>query len=218
MGIYVFNAKTLVDALATDTTDFGKEIIPGLLGKEKMYSYVFDDYWEDIGTVKAFFDTNLSLTDPMPPFNFFDEDAKIYTRARLLPASKLNSCKVDRAVLADGCIMTDGSLTRCSLGVRSVVKNGAELNDVVMMGADFYETTEELAENQALGRPDVGVGKNSVVKNAILDKNVRIGENVVLDPAGLEDNFGEGIDIAIRDGVLVVCKNVVVPDGFVLKA
>ncbi len=218
MGIYVFNAKTLVDALATDTTDFGKEIIPGLLGKEKMYSYVFDDYWEDIGTVKAFFDTNLSLTDPMPPFNFFEEDAKIYTRARLLPASKLNSCKVDRAVLADGCIMTDGSLTRCSLGVRSVVKNGAELNDVVMMGADFYETTEELAENQALGRPDVGVGKNSVVKNAILDKNVRIGENVVLDPAGLEDNFGEGIDIAIRDGVLVVCKNVVVPDGFVLKA
>jgi glucose-1-phosphate adenylyltransferase len=204
--------------LATDTTDFGKEIIPGLLGKEKMCSYVFDEYWEDIGTVKAFFDTNLSLTDAMPPFNFFDEDAKIYTRARLLPASKLNSCKVDRVVIADGCIVTDGSLTRCSLGVRSIVHRGADLQNVVMMGADSYETAADLEENVALGRPAKGVGPGSVVKHAILDKNVRIGKNVVLDPTGLPDHFGEGIDLAIRDGVLVVCKNVVVPDGFVLRA
>ncbi len=218
MGIYVFNAKTLVEALATDTTDFGKEIIPSLLGKEKMCSYVFDEYWEDIGTVKAFFDTNLSLTDEIPPFNFFDEDAKIYTRARLLPASKLNSCRVDRAVVADGCIVTNGSLTRCSLGVRSVVHSGADLQDVVMMGADSYETTEELEENAAAGRPSMGVGEGSVIRHAILDKNVRIGKNVVLDPTGLPDKFGDGVDLAIRDGVLVVCKGVVVPDGFVLKA
>ena len=124
---------------------------------------------------------------------------------------------VDRAVVSDGCIVTDGSLTRCSLGVRSVVQNGADLNNVVMMGADRYETSADIDENRKLGRPDLGVGKNSVVKNAILDKNVRIGENVVLDPAGMEDNFGEGVEIAIRDGVLVVCKNVVVPDGFVLQ-
>jgi glucose-1-phosphate adenylyltransferase len=218
MGIYVFNAKALVDALAMDATDFGKEIIPGLLGKEKMCSYVFDEYWEDIGTVKAFFDTNLSLTDEIPPFNFFDEDAKIYTRARLLPASKLNSCRVDRAVVADGCIVTNGSLTRCSLGVRSVVHSGAALEDVVMMGADWFETTDELEENAALGRPSIGVGEGSIVKHAILDKNVRIGKNVVLDPTGLPDKFGEGVDIAIRDGVLVVCKGTVVPDGFVLTA
>jgi len=218
MGIYVFNAKTLIDALATDTTDFGKEIIPGLLGKEKMCSYVFDEYWEDIGTVKAFFDTNLSLTDALPPFNFFDEDAKIYTRARLLPASKLNSCNVDRAVVADGCIVTNGTLTRCSLGVRSVVHNGAELENVIMMGADSYETADDLEENVAAARPDIGVGEGSVVRHAILDKNVRIGKHVVLDPTGLPDRFGEGIDLAIRDGVLVVCKNVVVPDGFVLNA
>lgn len=218
MGIYVFNADALDAALDTDTTDFGKEIIPSLLGKVKMCSYVFDDYWEDIGTVRAFFDTNLSLTDDIPPFNFFDEDAKIYTRARLLPASKLNSCKVDRAVVADGCIVSNGSLTRCSLGVRSVVHNGADLKDVVMMGADHYETTDELGENRAMGRPDIGVGEGSVVRHAILDKNVRIGKNVVLDPAGLPDKFGDGVDIAIRDGVLVVCKGVTVPDGFVLKA
>ena len=218
MGIYVFNAKTLIDALATDTTDFGKEIIPGLLGKEKMCSYVFDEYWEDIGTVKAFFDTNLSLTDALPPFNFFDEDAKIYTRARLLPSSKLNSCNVDRAVVADGCIVTNGTLTRCSLGVRSVVHNGAELENVIMMGSDSYETADDLEENVAAARPDIGVGEGSVVRHAILDKNVRIGKHVVLDPTGLPDRFGDGIDLAIRDGVLVVCKNVVVPDGFVLNA
>jgi glucose-1-phosphate adenylyltransferase len=218
MGIYVFNANTLVEALKTDTTDFGKEIIPGLLGKEKMCSYVFDEYWEDIGTVKAFFDTNLSLTDAIPPFNFFDEEAKIYTRARLLPASKMNSCRVDRSVVADGCIVTNGSLTRCLLGVRSVVHSGAVLEDVVMMGADFYETTDDIEQDAGKGLPAIGVGPGSFVKHAILDKNVRIGRNVVLDPTGLPDNFGEGIDIAIRDGVLVVCKNVIVPDGFVLRA
>lgn len=218
MGIYVFNAKTLIDALDSDAADFGKEIIPGLLGKAKMCSYVFDEYWEDIGTVRAFFDTNLSLTDTIPPFNFFDEDAKIYTRARLLPASKLNSCTVDRAVIADGCIVTDGSLVRSSLGIRSVVQNKAKIENVVMMGADRYETAADLVENRELGRPDFGVGEGSIIKNAILDKNVRIGKNVVLDPTGLPDNFGEGVDIAIRDGVLVVCKGVVVPDGFVMKA
>ncbi len=218
MGIYVFNATTLDKALDSDTTDFGKEIIPGLLGQVKMCSYVFDDYWEDIGTVKAFFDCNLRLTDPVPPFNFFNEDAKIFTHARFLPAAKLNSCKIDRAVVADGSIVTDASLTRCSLGVRSVISEDSNLENVVMMGADYYEDDEDRAENVSLGRPAMGVGKNSRVKDAILDKNVRIGDNVVLDPTGLPDNFGPGVDVAIRDGVCVVCKGAVVPDGFVLKA
>ena len=218
MGIYVFNGKTLIEALDSDTTDFGKEVIPGLLGKAKMCSYVFDSYWEDIGTVRAFFDANLRLTDPVPPFNFFDEEARIYTHARFLPASKLNSCTVDRAVMADGCIVTDAKITRCSLGVRSIVDTGTELDNVVMMGADYFETLDDLEENENLGRPSFGVGKNCRIKNAILDKNVRIGDNVVLDPTGLEDNFGEGVNIAIRDGVLVVCKDTVVPDGFVMQA
>jgi glucose-1-phosphate adenylyltransferase len=218
MGIYVFNANTLIDALKTDTTDFGKEIIPALLGKSKMCSYVFDDYWEDIGTVKAFFDANIRLTDPVPPFNFFDEEARIFTHARFLPASKINSCVVDRAILADGCIVSDAIIKHSTLGVRSVVREKTLFENVVMMGADSFETVEDLAENQVLGRPNFGVGQNCIVKNAILDKSVRIGNNVVLDPTGLPDNFGPDVDIAIRDGVLVVCKDTIVPDGFVLKA
>ncbi|MEC8329804.1 MAG: glucose-1-phosphate adenylyltransferase [Verrucomicrobiota bacterium] len=218
MGIYVFSAKTLNEALRSESTDFGKEIIPGMLGKQKLCSYVFDGYWEDIGTVKAFFDCNLRLTDPIPPFNFFDEEALIYTRARFLPASKLNSCTVDRAVVADGCIVSDATLNRCSLGVRSVVAENSELENVVMMGADHFETFEQISTNKKEGRPAMGVGRNCQINNAILDKNVRIGDNVVMDPTGLPDNFGPGIDVAVRDGILVVTKDTIVPDGFVLKA
>jgi glucose-1-phosphate adenylyltransferase len=154
----------------------------------------------------------------VPPFNFFDEDARIFTHARFLPASKLNSCKVDRAVVADGCIVSDATLTRSSLGVRSVVAEQSTLDNVVMMGADYFETAEELEANRAQGRPAIGVGRNCQIHNAILDKNVRIGDNVVLDPTGLPDNFGPDVDIAVRDGVLVVTKEAIVPDGFVLKA
>ena len=218
MGIYVFNAKVLIDALKSDATDFGKEIIPGLLGQAKICSYVFDDYWEDIGTVKAFFDANIRLTDPIPPFNFFDEEARIFTHARFLPASKINSCVVDRAILADGCIVTDGVIKHSTLGVRSVVREQSSLENVVMMGADNFEATEDLEENRRLGRPAYGVGKNCMIKNAILDKNVRIGNHVVLDPTGLPDNYGPDVSVAIRDGVLVVCKDTIVPDGFVIKA
>jgi len=218
MGIYVFNAKTLVEALNTVATDFGKEIIPGLLGKAKMCSYVFDEYWEDIGTVKAFFDANLRLTDDLPPFNFFDEEARIFTHARFLPASKINSCKVERAVMADGCIVTDGDLKCCSLGIRSIVRSGSRLENVVMMGADFFETDAELNAGMNAGLSPLGVGRNCVIKNAILDKNVRIGDNVILDPTGLEDRFNDGGDVAIRDGVLVVSKDAVIPSGFTLKA
>ena len=218
MGIYVFNAKVLIDALKSDATDFGKEIIPGLLGQAKICSYVFDDYWEDIGTVKAFFDANIRLTDPIPTFNFFDEEARIFTHARFLPASKINSCVVDRAILADGCIVTDGLIKHSTLGVRSVVREQSSLENVVMMGADNFEATEDLEENIRLGRPAYGVGKNCMIKNAILDKNVRIGNHVVLDPTGLPDNYGPDVSVAIRDGVLVVCKDTIVPDGFVIKA
>jgi glucose-1-phosphate adenylyltransferase len=218
MGIYVFNAKTLKAALDSDTTDFGKEIIPGLLGKVKMQSYIFDDYWEDIGTVKAFFEANLRLTDAVPPFNFFDEEARIYTRARYLPASKIHGSFIERAVIGDGSIVSSARLNRCTLGVRSVVRDATTLENVVMMGADAYESLDDMVENRELVRPDIGIGQNCLIKNAIIDKNVRIGNDVILDPEGLPDNFGDGVDIAIRDGVLVVCKDVVVPDGFVMKA
>jgi glucose-1-phosphate adenylyltransferase len=218
MGIYVFNSGTLFKALDSNETDFGKEVIPSLLGKVKMCSYIFDDYWEDIGTVKAFFDCNLNLTDPVPPFNFFDEEARIFTRARYLGASKLNNCKANRTIMADGCIVTNVTLSRCSLGIRSVVREQSTLDNVVMMGADFYETPANIEDNRRLGRPDIGVGQNCRINHAILDKNVRIGHNVVLDATGLPDKYGPDVDITIRDGVIVVSKGMIIPDDYVLKA
>jgi glucose-1-phosphate adenylyltransferase len=216
MGIYVFNAKVMREALKTDATDFGKEIIPGMLGQRPMYAHIFDDYWEDIGTVRAFFDTNLLLTDPVPPFNFYDAENLIYTHARYLPASKLNSCRTERAVISDGCIITDATLKRCVIGVRSVIREGTILENVVMMGADNFEAPEDLERNRNYQRPDIGIGRNCHIKNAIIDKNARIGNNVVLSPKGKPDLY-EKDDIFVRDGVLLVNKNAVVPDNFVLE-
>ncbi|MFP4166086.1 MAG: glucose-1-phosphate adenylyltransferase [Opitutales bacterium] len=218
MGIYIFKARTLIDSLSSSATDFGKEVIPGLLGQAKMRAYVFDSYWEDIGTVRAFFEANLRLTDPVPPFNFFDEEARIFTRARFLPGAKINGCKIARAVLADGCIITDAAIKQSSVGLRSVVADGSELDHVVMMGADYFETPQDIKDNRELKRPDLGVGKNCRIKNAILDKNVRIGDNVTLDPTGLEDDYKPGADVVVRDGVLVVCKGVTLPDGYAFCA
>ncbi|WP_309397241.1 glucose-1-phosphate adenylyltransferase [Cerasicoccus maritimus] len=212
MGIYVFSARVMREALNGDETDFGKEIIPGLLGKISMNSYIFDDYWEDIGTVAAFFDANLALTDDVPPFNFFEDKAPIYTRARYLPATKVNSAEVSRALFGGGCIISKAKVHHCVIGVRSMIGDGSELNDVVMMGADWYETAENREENATLQRPNMGVGKNCVIKNAIIDKNARIGDDVELSPDGKPDGWSEG-DMYVRDGILMVMKNGVVSNG-----
>lgn len=212
MGIYVFNRKVLTDALAGKETDFGKEIIPGLLGKKKLYAHVFEGYWEDIGTVKAFFDANLALAQPLPPFNFFDPAAPIYTQDRYLPPSKLNKCAFDYAVIGDGSIIEDSTIQHSVLGMRSFVREGTRLKDVVMMGADYYESEDELQANLATGRPHLGVGPGCFIEHAIIDKNARIGAGVSLSAIGKADgDYPHGI--IIRDGVLVVPKGVVVPDG-----
>ena len=139
MGIYVFNRQVLVDAMAGEGTDFGKHIIPGAIQKYRVHAYIFQGYWEDIGTIRAFFDANLALTDIIPPYSFFDRSAPIYTRARFLPASKINGVSIRNAIISDGCILTDARLERCVIGIRSVINSGAELRDVVLMGADYYE-------------------------------------------------------------------------------
>lgn len=215
MGIYVFNRKVLAEALDNDQKDFGKEIIPGLLGKKKLFAHVFEGYWEDIGTVKAFFDANLALAQPLPPFNFFDQGAPIYTQDRYLPPSKINHCTVDYAVFGDGSIIEDSTITHCVLGIRSFVREGTVLKDVVMMGADYYESEDQIQANAAKGVPNLGVGAGCVIEHAIIDKNARIGAGVKLSAIGKEDgNYPHGV--VIRDGVLVVPKGMVVPDGFVL--
>lgn len=213
MGIYVFGRKVLAEALGNNMKDFGKEIIPGLLGQKRLFSYIFEGYWEDIGTVKAFFDANLALAQPLPPFNFFDRTAPIYTHARYLPASKINRCSIDHVVIGDGCIVTDSSLKRCVIGIRAVLGENSSLEDVIMMGADYLQLDKEIAADVAAGRPPVGVGRNCRIRHAIIDKNTRIGDNVTLDPAGKPD--GEyPHDIIIRDGILCVCKGATIPSGF----
>lgn len=215
MGIYVFNRKALAEALDNGMTDFGKEVIPALLGKQKLYAHVFEGYWEDIGTVKAFFDANLALAQPLPPFNFYDPAAPIYTQDRYLPPSKVNRCTFDFAVFGDGSIIEDSTITHSVLGIRSIVRAGSVLKDVVMMGADYYESEDEILANKVASRPHIGVGAGSHIEHAIIDKNARIGAGVTILACGKPDgDYPHGI--IIRDGVLVVAKGVVVPDGFVL--
>ena len=215
MGIYLFNRSTLVEALDNSMTDFGKEVIPSLLGNRRLFSFIFEGYWEDIGTVRAFFEANLLLTNPLPPFNFFTAGAPIYTNARYLPASKINNCTIDHVIIADGCIVTEAHLKRCVIGIRSILRQNSRLENTVMMGSDFFESEEELKSNRESGVPDIGIGENTIVRTSIIDKNARIGKNVVLDPAGKPENF-ESKGIYIRDGVLVVPKNAVIPDNTVI--
>ncbi|MFO1451143.1 MAG: glucose-1-phosphate adenylyltransferase [Opitutaceae bacterium] len=215
MGIYVFNRQVLAEALDNAMTDFGKEVIPSLLGKKRLFAHLFEGYWEDIGTVRAFFEANLQLAHPLPPFNFYDPAAPIYTSARFLPASKINKCQIDHVVIGDGSIVTDSSLHRCVLGIRSFLGEGTSLEDVIVMGADYYESEDELLANTAKGVPHMGVGRNCNIRKAIIDKNARIGDGVILSPEGKADGtYDHGI--VIRDGVLVVPKGVMVPSGTVI--
>jgi glucose-1-phosphate adenylyltransferase len=215
MGIYCFNMGVLRKSLGNTYTDFGKEVIPLLLGDVKMHGYVFEGYWEDIGTVHSFFEANLSITDTVPPFNFFEQGKLVYTRARFLPASKVNGLSMSRGVMAGGCIISESELERVVIGVRSVVNRGNKFKNVVMMGADYFEADEDRKRNAEMGRPNLGVGENCEIQNAIIDKNARIGNNVKLSPEGKPDMYEEG-DVIVRDGVLVVLKNGIVPDGTVI--
>lgn len=216
MGIYVFNKRLLWEALAdTHQTDFGKEVIPSMLGRRRLSAFVFNGYWEDIGTVRSFFECNLSLTDTVPPFNFFERDRTIFTHARFLPASKINDSHLNQAIIADGSIISRARLQRCVIGVRSFIRDGSSLENVVMMGQDAFETAEDFALNRKLGRPDIGIGKDCVIEHAIIDKNARIGDGVRLSPKGKPDLW-EKDGVIVRDGVTIVSKNAIIPSGTVV--
>ncbi|MDX2186893.1 MAG: glucose-1-phosphate adenylyltransferase [Opitutaceae bacterium] len=215
MGIYVFNRSVLAEALDNSMTDFGKEIIPGLLGKKRLFSYMFEGYWEDIGTVRAFFEANLALAQPLPPFNFFDPTAPIYTKDNYLPASKVNNCTIDYVVLGDGSIVEDSRVKHSVLGIRSHVRSGSVLEDVIVMGSDFYQTEAMMAEDRALNRPHLCIGRGCTIRGSIIDKNARIGDNVTLIAEGKKDGtYPHGV--IVRDGVLLVPKGGIVPAGTVI--
>ncbi|MFM1747154.1 MAG: hypothetical protein RLZZ188_820 [Verrucomicrobiota bacterium] len=216
MGIYVFNRSVLEAALENTMTDFGKEVIPSLLGRKKLFAHIFEGYWEDIGTVRAFYEANLALAQPLPPFNFFEPTAPVYTHPRFLPPSKLNRCTVDHVVIGDGSILTDSTLKHCVLGVRAFVGEGSTLADSIVMGSDYYETDAQLEGNVARRRPNLGVGRNCRIEGAIIDKNARIGDGCVLSAKGKADGTYANGAVIIRDGVLVVPKNAVLPPGTVV--
>ena len=216
MGVYLFKTDALVRLLEQeDGHDFGLHIIPSAVESMHVQAFPFEGYWEDIGTISTFYEANLALTRPDPPFDFYDPDRPIYTHSRFLPASRIDGCRVERTVVAEGCWLYDSDIEECVIGLRSVVRPGARLRRVVMMGADFYETEDEKAENRRVGRPQVGIGQDARIERAIIDKNARIGKRVVIRSyEGEEDQDCE--DYAIRDGIVVIPKNALIPDGTVI--
>ncbi len=211
MGIYLFKTGVMVDLLrGSDDLDFGKEVIPKAIHDHRVFAFPYDGYWRDIGTIGAFHQANLELALPVPPLNLYSSVFPIFTHARFLPGVKIHDCEVSHSVLADGSVIIGGEIHRCVIGIRSVIRSGSVLEDCVMMGANFYET-----QGSDSGRISLGVGKNCVIKKAILDRNVRIGDDVqLINAQGLNEADGE--KYCIRDGVIVVPNDVEIPSGTVI--
>jgi len=213
MGIYVFRMDVLVRLLEeSNGDDFGRHIIPAAIESVRVYAFPFDDYWEDVGTISAFYQANLALTRQNPPFDFYDPNRPIYTRSRFLPPSRIDGCRMEQVLVAEGCWLYDADIEECIIGLRSVVRPGAWLRQVVMMGADYYEDDDEKTENRRLGRPHVGIGQDARIERAIIDKNARIGQGVVIRSHEGEPDHEEEY-YAIRDGIAVIPKNAAIPDG-----
>ncbi|AEF84900.1 glucose-1-phosphate adenylyltransferase [Treponema primitia ZAS-2] len=216
MGIYIFNASAMESCLDNDYTDFGKEIIPAAIHNLKVNAYVFNGYWEDIGTIRNFYEANLELTTLKPRFDFYDEDRPIYTHIRNLPPSKMNFSNMNQSIAAEGCIITNASIANSIVGVRTIIESGASLNGVICMGADFYETEAQKQQNAEARVPNVGIGKGVIVKGAIIDKNASIGEGCRIgidDQTRVDGNYG---NYYIVDGIIVIPKNTVLYPGTVI--
>jgi len=220
MGIYVFKKEVLTDLLnkSPQQTDFGKEIIPASAKDYNVQAYLFNDYWEDIGTIEAFYEANLALTrQPRPPFSFYDEKAPIYTRARYLPPTKLLNCQVTESMIGEGCILKECRINHSVLGIRSRVEAGCLIEDSLIMGADFYEPYAERQSDCDTDTIPLGIGTNSTIRRAIIDKNARIGCNVqIINKDRVEDAEREKQGFYIRNGIVVVFKNALIPDGTVI--
>ena len=215
MGIYIFNKELLVELMKNpDTKDFGKEIIPQAIGKEKILSYQYEGYWTDIGNIDSFFEANLGLTDDIPKFNLFDNSSKIYTRARVLPPSKITGAStIDKSVVAEGCIINGTTIEHSVIGIRSRIDFGSTIINSYLMGNDYYQNLEEIRTNNLNNILNIGIGERCFINNTIVDKNCSIGNDVRLNGGKhLED---ANTDLyTVKDGIIVVKKGVVLPDGF----
>ena len=216
MGIYLFKNSVLVDLLAdASMIDFGYQVIPRSIEKFDVYGFLFDGYWEDLGTIEAFYRANMDLTSSDPHFDFHDMSAPIYTRARFLPSTRVERCEIRESIISEGSILNGVRILNSVVGIRSQIGEQAELERVMMMGADFYEDEEDFQYNRELGIPDIGIGKGSVIRRAIIDKNAHIGENVRIINEERIQNF-DGPGYYIRDGIVIVPKNGVLPAGTVI--
>ena len=219
MGIYVFNYAKLVDLLAHDTNslDFGKDIIPSAIDKYAVQAHLFKGYWEDIGTIQAFYKANLDLVTPLPQFNFFDTGSPIYTRSRYLPPSKLNDCAIEHSMISEGCILNGVKLRQSIIGLRSRIDENVEIEDSIVMGSDYFESLSEIGWNIDNARPHIGIGRGSTIKRSIIDKNVRIGKDVrLVNSEGIENFDAPDASYFIREGIIIVPKNATIPDGTVI--
>ena len=213
MGIYLFKTRVLSDLLAdASMNDFGYQVIPRAIEKYRVYGFLFDGYWEDLGTVEAFYRANMDLTGSAPHFNFHDMTAPIYTRARFLPSSRVGRCDIHESIISEGSILNGAKIINSVVGIRSQIGEDTELDRVMMMGADFYEDEVDVGYNQQTSIPNIGIGRGSVIHKAIIDKNAHIGERVrILNEERIQNLDGPGY--YIRDGIVIVPKNGVLPSG-----
>jgi glucose-1-phosphate adenylyltransferase len=219
MGLYIFNKELLFDVLnKTNYSDFGKEVFPAAIRSRKVQVHLFDDYWEDIGTIRAFYEANLSLTKPNPPFNLFSAENPVYTRPRFLPPTVIEGATITSSLVADGCKIGKGSVIENSvIGLRCVIGDGVTIRNSIIMGADYMETDSDVARLEKQGKPRVGIGSGSLIEGAILDKNSRIGRHVqVANTLGLTDS--DAYDPCfVRDGICIVTKDGVLADGWTMS-
>jgi len=220
MGIYLFNRDTLVELLSkSDYEDFGKEVFPMAIRARHVQMHPFDGYWEDIGTIRSFYECNLAMAGSNPPFNFVAEDSPIYSRARYLPPTRFHGSTIRESQIADGCIIEDGTVIENSVvGVRCWIGKNVTIRNSVLMGADFYENPERIQGEEQAGRPPVGIGEGTMIDGAIVDKNCRIGRNVRIATTATEDSPDFDADVIVRDGVIVVQKDTVLPNGWEFDA
>jgi glucose-1-phosphate adenylyltransferase len=207
MGIYIFRTSVLEELLTSNHDDFGGDVLPAAIHTHRVYGYPFGGYWEDIGTIRAFFEANLALTLPSPAFHFHDTLRPIYTRPRFLPGSRIYDVVLDRALLSDGCFVEGAEIRHTVIGVRSIIGENVQIHDTVLMGADYYEGE---APDVPEGTPPMGIGRGARIRGAIIDKNARIGQGVTIEP------FPRGTELdreewSVRDGIVVVAKNAVIP-------